>query len=161
LIDQLLELLKGLPREWVILILSAVPIVEVRGAVPLGFYFGLSPLKTYVLSVIGSALPIMPLLLFLKLFTSELRKILFFDRFFGWLFARTRAKGKVVQELETIGLLLFVAIPLPGTGVWTGCLAAYLFDLPLLNSFIAISVGTAVAAGIMLLASVGVINFFL
>ena len=82
------------------------------------------------------------------------------DRFFSWLFERTRKKGKVIEDLETLGLMIFVAIPLPGTGVWTGCLGGYLFGLSYFKTFIACFAGTAIASLIMLLGSLGVIKIF-
>jgi uncharacterized membrane protein len=147
-------------REWLVFLFAATPIFEVRGSIPLGLYFGLSPLKTYVLSVIGSILPILPILLGLNYLTEWLRKIPAFDRFFVWLFARTRAKSKLVERFETIGLMLFVAVPLPGTGVWTGCVAAYLFGLSYFEGFIACSLGTMIAGGLVMAASLGLISLF-
>ncbi|OGC06836.1 hypothetical protein A2230_07300 [candidate division WOR-1 bacterium RIFOXYA2_FULL_36_21] len=155
-----LELTKSIPSELAVFILSAIPVVEVRGAVPLGLYLGISPVKVFILSVLGSALPILPVLFFLTFFTERLRKINIFDRFFGWLFERTRRKGKIIEDLELLGLTIFVAIPLPGTGVWTGCLAGHLFGLSYLKTFIACFVGTSIATFIMLLVSLGVIRFF-
>ncbi|MFC1540455.1 COG2426 family protein [Candidatus Margulisiibacteriota bacterium] len=155
-------LLKGLPQELAILITAAAPVVEVRAAVPMGIiYFGMDPLKVVLLAVLGSILPILPLLWFLNTLTERLRKIKTFDKFFEWLFTRTRAKSKIIEEFELVGLTLFVAIPLPGTGVWTGCIAAYLLGLPWLPTFICATIGTTVASLILWAASAGIINFFL
>ena len=156
----ILDVLKGLPKEAIVLIAAATPIIEVRGSVPLGLYLGLSPVTTFTLSVIGSFVPAMPLLWFLKLLTDEMRKIGIFDRFFGWLFARTRAKSKLIEEYETAGLAIFIGVPLPGTGVWTGVVGAYLFGLSSLNTAIASLLGTAIASGIVLAASLGIIKIF-
>ncbi|OGC33630.1 hypothetical protein A3J90_04425 [candidate division WOR-1 bacterium RIFOXYC2_FULL_37_10] len=149
-----------MPKELAVFILSAIPVVEVRGAVPLGIYLGISPVKVFLLSVIGSALPILPVFFFLSFFTGRLRKINAFDRFFSWLFERTRKKGKIIEDLELVGLTVFVAIPLPGTGAWTGCLAGYLFGLSYFKTFIACFVGTSIATLIMLLVSLGVVRLF-
>lgn len=145
-------------KDWLVFVLSAIPIVEVRGAVPFGIISGLSPLKTYLLAVLGSSLPIFPVLFFLNYCTDALRKIKIMDNFFSWLFERTRHKGKIIEDLETLGLLVFVAIPLPGTGVWTGCLAGYIFGLSYFQTFIACFLGTAIASLIMLLGSMGVVR---
>jgi len=147
-------------RELLVFLTAATPILEVRGSIPLGLYLGLSPLKTFVLSVIGSVLPILPVLFGLNYLTVHLRKIPAMDRFFNWLFARTRAKGELVQRLETLGLFLFVAVPLPGTGAWTGCAAAYIFGLSYFNGFIACALGTAAAAVLVMATSLGVIRLF-
>ena len=145
-------------QEVIVFLLAATPVVEVRGSIPLGLYFGLDPLKTYLLSIAGSILPILPVLLGLNYLTAWLRKIPTLDKFFVWLFARTRAKSKLVERFETIGLMLFVAVPLPGTGVWTGCVAAYLFGLSYFEGFVACALGTMIAAGVVLAASLGFIS---
>ncbi len=137
---------------------AAAPIFEVRGSIPLGLYLGLPAAKTYVLSVLGSIIPIIPILFGLNYLTDHLRKIPMFDRFFSWLFERTRAKSKLIERFETIGLLLFVAVPLPGTGVWTGCVGAYLFGLSYIEGFVAAAGGTAIAAALVLAASLGIIH---
>ena len=147
-------------RELLVLLTAATPIFEVRGSIPLGLYLGLSPLKTFILSLVGSILPILPVLFGLNYLTVHLRKIPAMDRFFNWLFARTRAKGELVQRLETLGLFLFVAVPLPGTGAWTGCAAAYIFGLSYFNGFIACALGTTAAAVLVMAASLGVIRLF-
>ncbi|MFH1541964.1 MAG: small multi-drug export protein [bacterium] len=158
----LVELLRGLPKELIILIISATPVIEVRGAVPIGLIMlQLEPIKVIMFAILGSIIPIIPLLWFLNLATERLRKIAAFDRFIEWLFARTRAKSKLIAEWELIGLTLFVAIPFPGTGVWTGTIAAYLLGLPLIPTVICATIGTTIASIIMWAASSGIIHFFL
>lgn len=146
-------------NEFIVFILAATPVIEVRGSVPLGLFYGLPPLKVYLLSVLGSILPIIPVLLILRYLTELLRKTPVMDRFFLWLFTRTRAKSRLVEDFETLGLMLFVSIPLPGTGVWTGCIAAYLFGLSYGKTLLACILGTAIAAGVVLTASLGIIRF--
>ena len=129
---------------------------------PLGIIaYHLPPLTVILLSIAGSVLPVFPLLWFLNNLTKNLRKIPSFDRFFGWLFARTRAKSKLIEDLELIGLTLFIGVPLPGTGVWTGTIAAYLLGLRWIPTFMAATAGTAIACLIMWAASQGIISFFL
>ncbi|KPJ66735.1 hypothetical protein AMJ44_07950 [candidate division WOR-1 bacterium DG_54_3] len=158
----LVNLFKSLPQELIIFITAAAPIIEVRGSVPLGIlYFGLTPSRVILLSILGSILPIIPILWFLNTLTQKLRKIEVFDKFFEWLFHRTRTKSKIIEEFELVGLTIFVAIPFPGTGVWTGCVAAYLLGLPRIPTFICATIGTTIASCIMWAASAGIINFFL
>jgi uncharacterized membrane protein len=147
-------------KEIAVLLAAATPIIEVRGSIPLGLYLGLSPATTFTLSIIGSFIPAMPLLWFLKFLTDKLRKIEVFDRFFSWLFARTSAKSKLIEEYETAGLALFIGVPLPGTGVWTGVVGAYLFGLSWSNTAIASLSGTAIASSLVLAASLGFIKLF-
>lgn len=150
-------------KELIILILAAVPVFEVRASIPLGIIaYKLPVLNIIFLSILGSILPVFPLLWFLKYMTGWLRKSnKTFDRFFEWLFARTRAKSKLIEDLELVGLTLFIAVPLPGTGVWTGTIAAYLLGLRWVPTFFAGLVGTAIASILVAAATLGVINFIL
>ena len=158
----LVNLLKSLPNELIVFIISATPIIEVRGAVPIALlYFKLPVINTLLLCILGSILPVFPILWFLNTLTERLRKISFFDKFFEWLFTRTRSKSKIIEDFELVGLTLFVAIPFPGTGVWTGCVAAYLLGLRWIPTFICVTIGTTIASLILWAASQGIINFFL
>ncbi len=94
------------------------------------------------LAVIGNMLPIPFILLFFKHVEKFLRRYKFWTRVMDWLFARTRKKANAtIQKYEHIGLFIFVAIPLPFTGAWTGSLIAYLFDLKFSKSLITIFFG--------------------
>jgi len=149
-------------KEFFVLLLAAIPVFEVRASIPLGIaVYHLAPVTTVILSIIGSVLPVFPLLWILNNLTEHLRKNPTFDRFFAWLFARTRAKSALIEDLELVGLTLFIAVPLPGTGVWTGTIAAYLLGLRWLPTFFAGLVGTAIASILVAAATLGVINFIL
>jgi uncharacterized membrane protein len=148
--------------ELVVLILAAIPVFEVRASIPLGIVvYKLSPVTVVLLSIIGSVLPVFPLLWVLNNLTEHFRKIPKFDQFITWLFARTRAKSKLIEDLELVGLTLFIAVPLPGTGVWTGTVAAYLLGLRWWPTFFAGLVGTAIASVVVAAATLGVITFIL
>ncbi|NQT30375.1 MAG: small multi-drug export protein [Candidatus Saganbacteria bacterium] len=156
----LVNLLKDLPAELIVFLISAMPVIEVRGAVPIALlYFKLPVAPTLLLCILGSVLPVFPLLWFLNTLTDRLRKTPIFDRFFGWLFVRTRAKSKIIEDFELVGLTLFIAIPFPGTGVWTGTIAAYLLGLPWIPTFICAVIGTTIASLILWAASAGIITF--
>ncbi|OGC11883.1 hypothetical protein A3K48_05285 [candidate division WOR-1 bacterium RIFOXYA12_FULL_52_29] len=149
-------------NELIVLGLAAVPVFEVRGAVPLGIaVYKIAPATAILLSVVGSVLPIFPLLWFLENVTEHLRKVPAFNNFIEWLFARTRSKSGLIKEMELIGLTLFIAIPFPGTGVWTGTIAAYLFGLRWWPTFFAGLIGTTIASVLVAAATLGVINFIL
>jgi len=149
-------------KELFVFILAAIPVFEVRASIPLGIaVYKLSPATAVILSILGSVLPVFPLLWFLNTLTDSLRKIPAFDKFFEWLFTRTRAKSKLIEDLELLGLTLFIAIPLPGTGVWTGTIAAYLLGLRWIPTFFAGLFGTALASIVVAAATLGVINFIL
>lgn len=138
--------------DWLVtLIFAALPISEVRGAIPLAIgVFGYSPQEAYLLSVLGNLLPIIPLLLFLGPVSDYLRRFALWDRFFTWLFARTRKK--YIQEHEDFGLAalaIFVAIPLPMTGAWTGCALAFLLGFRFWPAFAAIAAGVLIAGAVV------------
>ncbi len=132
-------------------IVGALPISEVRGAIPLAVgVYGFSPAEAYLLSVLGNLLPVIPLLLFLGPISDYLRRFKIGDRFFTWLFARTRRK--YLQDHENFGLTalaIFVAIPLPMTGAWTGCAVAFLLGFRFWPAFAAIAAGVLLAGAIV------------
>jgi uncharacterized membrane protein len=152
----------SLPKELVVFGMAMLPILELRGAIPYGLLTDppLSIAKTYVWAVLGNFLPVIPILLFLQPVSEFLRRLSFFDKFFTWLFARTRRRGRLIEKYEAVGLTLFVAIPLPVTGAWTGALAAFIFGVRLKFAVIAISVGILIAGVVVSLASKGVISIW-
>lgn len=144
--------------DWLMtMIVAALPISEVRGAIPLGIgIYDFSPFEAYLLSVFGNLLPIIPLLLFLGPVSDYLRRFPLGDRFFAWLFARTRKK--CIQEHENFGLValaIFVAIPMPLTGAWTGCVVAFLLGFRFWPAFAAIAAGVLIAGAIVTAATMG------
>lgn len=137
----------NLSQEWIVLIISMLPIIELRGAIPVGiFMFGFSWQKAVLLSIIGNMIPIPFILIFINGIVNLLRKIKAGRNFTDWLFKRTRKKSDLIEKYETAGLVLFVGIPLPGTGGWTGAFAAYLFGLKFWKSLLYIFIGVLLAA---------------
>ncbi|NQT21911.1 MAG: small multi-drug export protein [Candidatus Omnitrophica bacterium] len=151
MVEHIISLLKGLSKESIVLILGALPISELRGAIPAAIAFGFTPLKAYCVAFIGNVLPIMPLLFLFEPVSNALRRFPLWKRFFDWLFERTKRKASLVERFEAIGLILFVAIPLPITGAWTGCIAATLFKIRFRYAFPAIVCGVAIAGLIVML----------
>jgi len=142
--EELLSL--GFSKELVVLIIAALPIFELRGALPVAInLFHFPWYYALPLAIIGNLLPVPVILLFLNAISRWLGKIGFFDRFLHWLFERTRKRGRVVERYERIGLALFVAIPLPVTGAWTGSLVAVLFGLKFRHAFLSIFIGVCIA----------------
>lgn len=143
-------MLKSLPNELITVIIAALPVSELRGAIPLALLTLKVPfLKVFFLSILGNLLPVIPLLLFLEPVSEKLRHFRPWRSFFDRLFERTRRKASLVEKYEAIGLALFVAIPLPVTGAWTGCIAASLFKIRFRHAFLAICVGVVCAAVIV------------
>ena len=133
-----------------VLAFAASPISELRGAIPwaiLKYHFPWY--YAFLLAVIGNLLPVPFILLFLDTFSRLLSKVGIFEKMLHWLFERTRRRGKIITRYKRIGLALFVAIPLPVTGAWTGSLAAVLFGLKFKQAFLSISVGILIAGVIV------------
>ncbi|OJI07883.1 hypothetical protein BK004_00375 [bacterium CG10_46_32] len=142
---------------------AMTPIGELRLAIPLALAkYNLEPVSAYVISVLGNLVPVIFLLLFLEavsLFLIDHSKT--FEQFFDWLFERTRKRiGHRYELYGYIALVLFVAIPLPITGAWTGSVAAYLLGIPFWRAFGLIAIGVSIAGVIVTLASMGVISIF-
>ena len=136
----------GFSKELVVLIISALPIFELRGALPLAInVFHFPWYYALPLAILGNLLPVPIILLFLNVISKWLSKTGFFDRFFQWLFEHTKRRGQIIEKYERIGLALFVAIPLPVTGAWTGSLAAVLFGLKFRHAFLSIFIGVCIA----------------
>ncbi|MDP2943734.1 MAG: small multi-drug export protein [Candidatus Omnitrophota bacterium] len=144
-----MEWLFKLPKEISVIVVGMLPIFELRGALPLGFYLGLPLAKNFTLSVLGNMLPVIPLMLLLNPVSERLRRIPLWKRFFDWLFERTKKKADVIQKYEALGLAIFVAIPLPMTGAWSGAIAASLFKIRFRYAFPAIFLGVVGAAVIV------------
>ncbi len=156
--DVLLELLQSFPPEIATILLAALPVMELRGALPLALVVYRLPVVTaLVLSVIGNMLPVYFLLVFFERFSVWIRRhSALADSALQWLFARTRRKlDGSVQKYGYWALALFVAVPLPATGAWSGALAAFVFGLPKRQSFYAILVGVCLAAIIVTIATLG------
>ena len=142
-------------RELAVFFISCLPIVELRGAVPLAISFGMSPWRAYWLAVLGNVLPVIPLLLLLVPVRKFLRgNFQFMDKFFCWLDERTLAKSDKVKKYGPLALILFTAIPFPTTGAWTASLAAVLFKIKFRYAFPSIVVGILLAGIIMIILSI-------
>lgn len=156
------SLFSGVPDWLATVLIAMLPIAELRGAIPvaLGVY-DLSIPASYLLSVIGNLIPVVFLLLWLEPVSSFLMKrVKVFDKFFNWFFERTRRKfTKKYEKWGYFALVLFVAIPLPITGAWTGSIAAFLFGIPFKKALPLIICGVLIAGVVVTLASLGVLSF--
>ncbi len=146
MIESILAFLNGLPKEIITIIIAALPISELRGAIPVGHLALKMPIfKTLILAYTGNMLPVIPLLILLEPVSERLRRFHLLRKFFDWLFERTKKRAEMVERYEALGLILFVALPLPITGAWTGCVAASLFKIKFRYAFPAIFVGVLIA----------------
>ncbi len=147
-------------QELITILIAASPVVELRGAIPLAItLFNFSPEKAYWLSVLGNLLPVVPLFLFLRHLSDYLMaKFYPVSTFLSWLFNRTRKyHSRKFENLGALALFIFVAIPLPFTGVWTAVVAAFVFGIPLKKAVFAISLGVLTAGAIVLLITLGIV----
>jgi uncharacterized membrane protein len=141
---------RGWSPELVVLAISTLPIVELRGAVPVGInLLKMNWAWVYFLAVVGNMIPIPFILLFLGPFSRFCMRFRWGLAFFDWLFARTRRKSAAIEKYETLGLTIFVAIPLPATGGWTGAMAAFLMGMKFHHAMLSILLGVAIAGVIM------------
>jgi len=151
MLKTIIDFLSSLPEEAITLIVAALPVSELRGAIPLGLAMGQGLVKTMALAYLGNMLPVVPLLVFLEPVSERLRHIPLWSRFFTWLFERTKRRADIVRRYEIAGLMLLVARPLPATGAWTGCVAASLFKIKFRYAFFAILAGVIIAGVVVTL----------
>jgi len=140
----------GIPKELIVIIISALPIVELRGALPVAInLFHMPWYWAFCLSVIGNLLPVPILLLFFESLARLASKVEVGRKLVNWVLERTRRQGELIQRYERIGLILFVAIPLPVTGAWTGSIAAFLLGIKFNYAFFSIFCGLIIAGAIV------------
>lgn len=135
------------------------PISELRGAIPYAYLYKETNLfLVYLIAVVGNLIPVIPLLLTLEPISNFLRKNRIMDKFFNYIFEHARRRSKLVEKYEAVGLTLFVAIPLPITGAWTGSIIAYLLKIKFKYAFIAIAIGVMLAGIIVSLVCLGIVH---
>lgn len=145
------------PKEIIVFLISMFPILELRGSILAAGLLKMEFLSTYIISVIGNIIPIPFILLFInKIF--ELLKKTKLKIFIEKLENKALSKSEQITKYGKWGLLLFVAVPLPGTGAWTGSLIAALLRMKFKHSFPVISIGVIIAGLIMSLISFGIIK---
>ncbi len=146
--NKLIE--QKLSPELSVFIISMLPIFELRGSIPVGVQtLDLPWYQVFLISVLGNMTPIIFLLLLLGFLTKIFMKVPILAKLLEWIFKRTRSKSAIIEKYEELGLILFVAIPLPITGAWTGAFAAYLFGLNFWKSILCILIGVLMAAVIV------------
>ena len=148
MIEQLTA--SGLPAEAIVVILSVLPVTELRGALIVGIILlDLPWYQALYLTIIGNLLPVPLLLLFYKSLARVVSRTETGRKLGSWVVKRVRRRTGVIEKYEQIGLMLFVAIPLPGTGAWTGSVAAFLFGLNLSRALFSIAAGVVIAGAIV------------
>lgn len=139
--------------------ISMLPIIELRGAIPVGAASGLPWYANYLLCCIGNILPVPIILLFVEYVLNFMKKTRHLDKIAYWVEEKAEKYKGQVTKYATWGLLLFVAIPLPGTGAWTGSLVAAFIKMNKKTAFLSVLGGVLIAGVIVTLISYGVLGF--
>ena len=143
------------------ILVSMVPIVELRGGIPFGVTLGLPVWAAYLAAVIGNILPVPFILVYIRrIFQWMRRRLPRLNRLVDKLERKAHLKGRRVTKYKYLGLMLFVAIPLPGTGAWTGALAAAFLDMPLRKAIPSIFAGILIAGIVISILTFGVASLF-
>lgn len=165
IINSIIKLFSGLTalkfgKELVVFIISILPILELRGGLIAASLLNVSPLTGYIVSIIGNTLPVPFILLFINKILDYMgkSKIKWMNKLSKWLDKKARKHKDSIEKYGYLGLTLFVGVPLPGTGAWTGCLAASVLNMDKKKSFISIMLGIIMASIIMMLVSYGLLK---
>lgn len=156
----LADLLGLLSNEFKVMFTAAIPIIEVKGAIPVGIALGMSPLHASFLAFLGSIIPVPIILFSIRPIFNYLKNTKTFKKMINELIHNSMNKSGNVKKYGYWGLFIFVAIPLPGTGVWTGSLIAALLDLRFKLAFPTIVIGNLIASMLIMMLSFGVVNLF-
>ncbi|MDO5027091.1 MAG: small multi-drug export protein [Tissierellia bacterium] len=147
-------------KEVAVFLLSMIPIVELRGAIPVALSLDLDYKSSFLISFIGSSIPAILIVYLIGYVFILLRKINFFDRLIDKITKKALLKRDKIDKYGYWGLFLFVAIPLPGTGVWTGSLISHLLNMNKIKSIITVIIGNLTAGIIVSIISGGIMYLF-
>jgi uncharacterized membrane protein len=144
----------------IVFLISMVPLIELRGAIPYAVGFGLPLVPSLIVALLGNMVPVPFIFLFARKILEWGKDKKYIGGFFTWCLEKGEKGGRKLEAKAGKGLylalLLFVGIPIPGTGAWTGTLAASILNMDFKKSMLFVFFGLLLAAGIMLLASLGV-----
>ncbi len=146
-------------KEILVFIISLMPILELRGGLIAAALLGLDPIPSYIISMIGNILPVPFILLLITKILEWMRKskINFLNKTANWLYEKVEKNKGQIEKYGYLGVVLFVGIPLPGTGAWTGSLIASVLELDKKKTFLAVLAGIVIASIIMMVLSFGLI----
>ena len=150
----------GMPfgKELIVFIISLMPILELRGGLIAAALLDLNPVTSYIISIIGNVLPVPFILWFINSILEWMRKSKKFNKIAKWLDKKVEKNKDKIEKFGFWGLVLFVGIPLPGTGAWTGCLVAAVLEMDRKKSFFAAMIGILIASIIMMILSFGLLK---
>lgn len=147
-------------KEIIVFIISMCPILELRGGLIAASLLNMNPIVSYVICMIGNILPIPFILWFINKILKWMRnsKIKKINCIANWLDKKVIKHKGQIEKYGYLGLVLFVGIPLPGTGAWTGCLIASVIEMDKKKSFLAALFGVFIASIIMMILSFGILS---
>lgn len=163
LVRWIIDSFSSLPKELAVFLIAMLPVFELRLAIPLAItIYGMRGVEALLWAFLGNLIIVLPVLFLYEViadFLSKHSKLA--ARFFNWIFERTRHKhNKRFEQYGALALVLFVAVPLPGTGGWTGSIAAFVFGINKLKAFLLIGLGILLAALIVTAVSLSGIKIF-
>ena len=141
-----------------LMVLSMLPVIELRGAIPLGIAMDLNPIYVYISCLIGSSIVSVPIVLVFRQVIEYLRHRKYFNKVIRWVDAKIERRAKKLKAASILGLIVFVGIPLPTTGSWSGSARASIFKMRIKESLFGIFIGNAIAGSIMLTLSMHVVE---
>ena len=156
MVETLVDFLGNIPKEVSLIVISMLPIVELRGGIIAAKLMGVGLLTAFPLCVFGNILPIPVILVFLNKIFAFLRRFSLFDKFLNFINKKADKNKEKVEKYKMLGLFVLVAIPLPGTGAWTGALVANTLNIPFKKAFPTIFLGV-IGAGILM----AIISYFI
>ncbi|MBO8434692.1 MAG: small multi-drug export protein [Tyzzerella sp.] len=158
LVNFFIENLGGIvSKEIIVFIVSLLPILELRGGILAGYLLGLDFVPTFLISFVGNMLPI-PFILYFIQFIFKVLKNTPMKKFVLWCEKKAESKSETIRKYAYLGILIFVGIPLPGTGAWTGALIASMLKMDPKKTLPAVALGVLLAGIIVSIFSFGLLN---
>ena len=133
-----------------LMLISMVPVIELRGAIPLGIAMDLNPIYVYLSCLIGSSIVSIPVVLVFRQVIDYLRHRKYFNIAIRWVDSKIESRAKKLKAASILGLIIFVGVPLPTTGSWSGAALASILKMRIKDSLLGVFIGNAIAGAIML-----------
>lgn len=148
-------------KELLVFIISLMPILELRGGILAAAILKLDPIPSYIISIVGNLLPIPFILLLINKIINWMKNSKHFKKVADWLEQKVQKHKGQIEKYGYLGIVLFVGIPLPGTGAWTGSLIASVLEMDRKKTFLAVLAGVFLASIIMMILSFGIVAKFI
>ncbi len=141
-----------------LMFLSMVPIIELRGAIPIGIAGDLNPIYLYIACLIGSSIVAIPIVLVFRQIIDFLRRRKYFNKIIRWIDRKIEGRAKKLKATSIIGLIVFVGVPLPTTGSWSAAALASIFKMRIKDALLGIFIGNAIAGVIISMLSLHLVE---